>query len=201
MEDDNSKIVTLSEHADNLQNDERTCRPAGTDLTQRRSPRVLGFTYFVRRSQAIKIGHADSDDPAALQMEYPGPLHLLAIVPAHVVTSKTAREKFVHLRAHGWFRAEPELLEFIEAAAGAAIFPQLPKTAPKVPSPLLHPAVAKLKDLGRQLSSRHSKLPAQAKRIASNIIAQTKGIMTLEDVERLKPQIAHQTKLLAQAMG
>jgi len=60
---------TVSEVAGNLRNNERTCEPADTRLTQPRSADVpvkkfadhsmtaWGYTYFVRRDDLIKIGH------------------------------------------------------------------------------------------------------------------------------------------------
>ena len=75
-----------------------------------------GYTYFVQRGNAIKIGHSaiPKQRISGLQVSFAERLDILAIVPNTIVDEATAHEKFAHLRLSGeWFRAEPELIEFI----------------------------------------------------------------------------------------
>jgi hypothetical protein len=74
-------------------------------------------TYFVRSGDTIKIGRSYSpiDRIKNLGTGMPTSLETLAIIPADIIHERTAHEKFRHLRLNGeWFRAEPELLAFIE---------------------------------------------------------------------------------------
>jgi len=76
-----------------------------------------GYTYFVRHRDAIKIGFsgAPKERIKAIQISFPDPLEVLAIVPYTIIDEPTAHQRFVHLRMSGeWFKAAPDLLEFIE---------------------------------------------------------------------------------------
>lgn len=110
-------------------NDSGTCEASDTPLTQRRSPDVpWGYTYFVRRGDAIKVGHSaiPKQRISGLQVSFPEPLEVLAIIENTIISEAAAHAKFAHLRMTGeWFRAEPELIEFIEAMKVA------PKPTPK----------------------------------------------------------------------
>lgn len=126
-------------------NDSGTCRKIDTRLTQNRSPGVLGWTYFVRVNDAIKIGSASNfkDRLSALQTAHEKPLDVLAVLPAALVDEYKTHQLFAHLRIRGeWFRVDRELLYFIEQAkAEAEAEPRLetvapPKSALKVPSVL-----------------------------------------------------------------
>lgn len=91
-----------------------------------------GFTYFVRRADAIKIGHSGIPKQriSTLQVSFPEAIEVLAIVPNARVSEAAAHAKFAHLRLSGeWFRAEPELLDFIKSIKGPDEF------KPKRPDP------------------------------------------------------------------
>lgn len=79
---------------------------------------VLAGVYFVRTRERIKIGMSTNVDERlkALSTMCPTPLELLAVVEgAHAEESQLHR-RFAHLRLHGeWFRAETELLAFIDS--------------------------------------------------------------------------------------
>lgn len=186
---------TPSEEAADLQNDARTCQPIGTMLTQARSPGVHGYTYFVRRADGlIKIGFSERPNRRVrgLAREH-GELETLAIVPCSVAGEFETHQLFAVQRVEGeWFKSSPELLNFIEAVKNERVPP-----APEPKRIKIHPAIAELKTIGRDLSSRLMKLPKQARPFASNIIAQVKWIETPEDVERMRPHIAYQARRLA----
>jgi hypothetical protein len=88
-----------------------------------------GFTYFVKRGNAIKIGHSaiPKQRISQLQVSFAEPLEVLAIVPNTFVTEADAHAKFAHLRMHGeWFEAHPDLIEFILAVKIEASTPPAP---------------------------------------------------------------------------
>ena len=156
-----------------------------------------GWTYFVRDGEFIKIGSSmrPRERIGMLQTGSSRPLEILAVVPMEVADEFATHQRFAHLRARGeWFRAEPDLLEFISGLERSTTDPQ-----PQPQRIVLNPVVAELKALGRELSSRWSKLPKRARPFASNIIAQVKWIETAEDVERMRPHIAFQTRKFAEA--
>lgn len=76
--------------------------------------------YFVQVQPPdgpIKIGRATSvhDRISSLQTGSPYPLHVLHTYPCERTEEKALHARFQHLRIHGeWFKAEPELLEFID---------------------------------------------------------------------------------------
>lgn len=77
-------------------------------------PRV----YFIREGDAIKIGFSENVKVrfAGLQSGHHGSLELLGTIAAPVDIEQAILAKFDHLRIRGeWFRAEPELLEFIKS--------------------------------------------------------------------------------------
>lgn len=98
-------------------------QPCSPDVPRKRhnhsvDPDTWGHTYFVQRGNAIKIGHSaiPKQRISSLQVAFAEPLEILAIVPNTVVSEAAAHQKFAHLRMTGeWFRAEPELIEFILA--------------------------------------------------------------------------------------
>lgn len=180
-------------------NDSATNDSIDTWLTRVRSPGVHGHTYFVRRADGlIKIGFSAKPGRRvkSLAREH-GTLDVLAIVPCSVAGEFETHQQFADLRAEGeWFRSSPTLLAFIEAIKDQ------PEPAKLVPvKPVVHPAIAEIKALRRKLSSRWNKLPKQARNFALNLIAQAKGIETLEDLERLRPFMAYQSRRLAEAMA
>lgn len=70
-----------------------------------------GYVYFIRFSDRIKIGW--SADPHTRIAGLPHD-EVLAIVPGSVHTEQGFHRQFEHLRCMGeWFRAEPDLIEFI----------------------------------------------------------------------------------------
>lgn len=95
-----------------------TGEKSDTPLTQRRSPPVHEWTYFIRDAEGIKIGRSIS--PRArmhdLQAGNGSRLELLVAVSEKRLTEAAAHRQFAHLRTHReWFRPEQDLLDFIEA--------------------------------------------------------------------------------------
>lgn len=123
--------MDLVETCDLGVNDSGTVSKNDTQLTQPRSPDVhvrrlsdaWGYTYFVRRGDAIKIGHSAIPKQRinTLQVAFPEPLEVLAVIPNTIITEYAAHQKFAHLRMSGeWFRAAPDLIEFISKAKAEA---------------------------------------------------------------------------------
>lgn len=122
---------------------DRNILKSDAPLTRPRSPGVpWGYTYFIRRSGAIKIGHSGFPKGRimALQVAFPEPLEVLAVIPNSIIDEPTAHHKFVHLRMRGeWFRAAPELLYFIS---------QVKAEADKMPKRKI-PNLSKISELDR----------------------------------------------------
>jgi len=75
------------------------------------------YVYFIQGADKIKIGISQSPKKrlATLQCTSPIPLKMLAICKGGTKLEKKLHKQFKHLRSHGeWFRAEPELLSYIE---------------------------------------------------------------------------------------
>lgn len=77
-----------------------------------------GWIYFILSDHAIKIGF--SIEPKrrleSIQISNHHTLEVLAAVPTSLITEREAHKRFQHLRIRGeWFRAEKELLNFIDA--------------------------------------------------------------------------------------
>lgn len=111
-----------------LRNDARTCEVRDTGLTQARSPAVRnlprGFTYFVRDGDMVKIGSSmrPQDRISTLQTGSSRPLEVLAIVSQEIADEFGTHQLFAHLRVRGeWFRADRELLYFIEGVKADAV--------------------------------------------------------------------------------
>lgn len=105
-----------------------------------------GYTYFVRRGDAIKIGHSaiPKQRISQLQVAFPEPLEVLAIIPNTIVGEADAHAKFAHLRMSGeWFRAGPELLDFIQIAKVEAGLAPKQKSSRRV-VPKVDPLISKL---------------------------------------------------------
>jgi hypothetical protein len=110
------------------------------ELTRWRSPTVrtlelVGYTYFIRAGASIKIGSAANFKSRfqSLQTAHERPLEVLAVVPASVAPEYETHQQFAHLRTRGeWFRADRELLQFIERIA-------IPFDPPVVKKPLREP--------------------------------------------------------------
>lgn len=141
-----------------VRNDARTCDQIDTPLTQPRSGPVHGITYFIRAGDAIKIGFASNlkDRLGSLQTSHPDELEVLAAISAVHVDEYAAHQKFAHLRIRGeWFRADKDLLQFIEYAklkfGEAAPHKPAPRRKPAPKAPKQMTEVQKL----RSLASKH----------------------------------------------
>jgi hypothetical protein len=82
-----------------------------------------GFTYFLRDGDAIKIGYSEKPKAriSTLQTGSARTFEVLAVVPSFIAEEYETQQKFLHLRIRRdreWFRAEPELLNFIAALPG-----------------------------------------------------------------------------------
>lgn len=76
-----------------------------------------GRVYFIRDGAAIKIGFSDQVKRRlrGLQTGHHATLELLGSVSAGALDDLSIHARFAHLRIRGeWFRAEPELMAFIE---------------------------------------------------------------------------------------
>lgn len=104
----------------------------------------FGFTYFIRDGDRVKIGFTihPSKRQSCLQVGNYRELETIAVVPSYMAEEHETHERFAHLRERGeWFRAEPDLIEFIEDLKVRAA-----------------PAMAQVGVLKEQLSALDSKL-------------------------------------------
>ncbi len=163
---------------------DRTDSKNDTPMARESSPAVLGYVYFVKRNDFIKIGSSISPEGRikGLQTGFPEPLEVLAVVPDTVIGEMEAHRKFAHLRTTGeWFRSAPDLLEFIN---------EVKAKVEKAPLPLK----VLLETLRRQRASMSPSKQAHA----SNLIEQIKWYMrgTAADRERIQPFMARSMMLL-----
>ena len=145
-------------------------------------PLGWGYTYFARRGDLIKIGHTaiPKERIAKLRSASSERLDVLAMVINTIIDEPTAHKKFHHLRVRGeWFRADPELLDFIETVKATAA--AMPKRPPDYEKP------AHLEALRRQVLAQCPKLPREARNHAENLAQQIKLIESQEDFERIAP--------------
>lgn len=171
-----------------------TCVEIDTPLTQPGSPNVRGWTYFLRDGDEIKIGFTTR--PRHRMREHaraiPG-VKVLAIVPSQVAGEYETHQRFDHLRIDDLerFRAEPELLDFIDRVKAEAAAWIAAHTAPP------DPAVTKLlqwrnthcddSPIGRRCSNlseaiqnfRKATDPAQRANLARSIDQWTNDLATL----------------------
>lgn len=100
-----------------------------------------GCVYFVRAADAIKIGFAENFKRrlGGLQTSHEKALEVLAVISAASLDEHETHQRFAHLRIRGeWFRAEHELIQFIEYAKlkfGEAAAYQKPAKRPPAPKP------------------------------------------------------------------
>lgn len=107
-----------------VRNDAGTCDQIDTPLTQPRSRDVHGFVYFIRAGDAIKIGFSIHPIKRVdeLQIGNPEELELLGAFGGTERDEKALHADFSHLEIRSeWFRAEQELLDFIEEVSGRYI--------------------------------------------------------------------------------
>jgi hypothetical protein len=108
---DHASFVSLSA------NESRTCEKIDTQLTQPRSPRVLGWVYFARAGDEIKIGHSRQVDIRLSQLQYglEHELVLLATIRGGLGREQQYHAKFHRWRLHGeWFSPCDEILAEID---------------------------------------------------------------------------------------
>jgi len=92
----------------------------GTNETVGSRQGQQAFVYFILHKDAVKIGHSVSPQTRTAsiikQMKAEEEAVVLGILPESVVTEAQLHEQFADIRlgTTEWFRAEPELLEFIE---------------------------------------------------------------------------------------
>lgn len=108
-----------------------------------RSPHP-GCVYFIRVGDAIKIGFAENFKRrlGTLQTSHEIPLEVLAVISSASINEYETHQRFAHLRTRGeWFRAEQELIQFIEYAkvkfGEAARYQKAPKRPPAPKRPTL----------------------------------------------------------------
>jgi hypothetical protein len=96
---------------------ENTVNVSGNEAGSVTEELPKGFTYFVRDGDVIKIGSSAQPKRRlyALQTGIARPLDVLAVVDMDIADEFTTHQQFAHLRVRGeWFRAEADLLQFIE---------------------------------------------------------------------------------------
>jgi hypothetical protein len=91
-------------------------------------PNAKGYTYFVRDGDSIKIGSSmrPKERISSMQTSHFRVLETLAVVPMEVADEYETHQRFEHLRVRGeWFRAAPELLQFIIDLGGKSEQPSI----------------------------------------------------------------------------
>lgn len=127
--DHNSEINDLPEGA----GEKRILKPRA--IFERR-PHPM-WTYFIRGPEGIKIGKSRNpkERRRGLQLAHATELKIIIAVPASIISEAAAHERFQHLKMSGeWFRAEPELLDFIETLRDPA---EIEPPAPKYADPII----------------------------------------------------------------
>ena len=152
-----------------------------------------GYTYFVRRGDLIKIGHSavPKDRMTALQCNFPEPLEVLAIVSNTFIDEPTAHKKFDHLRVRGeWFRAAPDLLEFITQVKAEA------DRAPTRPYPTMKATelTGEIERCCRHLKRLRAKRPLGKRSLVTDLIAQLEKLPRNPDV--MRPTIRQTIRLI-----
>ena len=184
---------------------------SGSQLTQSRSPSVLGYTYFVRDGEFIKIGSSMTPDARikSLQTAIARELETLVVVPMEFADELQTHQRFAHLRERGeWFRSTPELLGFIAALKQQV---ERPTAAEKQPSSLIAPRL-KIKipqtldqaaKLRTWLEGTLHTLSGKAHRHATNLIYQVKATEDEADLlrEQKQAQIAWQAERLSRRLA
>lgn len=90
--------------------------PQVDDATVELLAEPSSVVYFIRMGDLIKIGTTTNLRRRVMGLSLTMK-HVLATVRGGWVVERELHERFAHLREHGeWFRAEPELLRFIEEA-------------------------------------------------------------------------------------
>jgi hypothetical protein len=155
-------------------NDSATSSPINTGLTQPRSGDVpAGVTYFIRVGDAIKIGSASNFNRRmhALQTAHEKPIEVLAVIPASLADEYKTHQLFSRLRIRGeWFRADEELLYFIEG---------LKMELANIPEPKADAAIRHLINARSAFGAKTPKGHA-----CSNLVEQTKAIQTATGWQR-----------------
>lgn len=177
--------------------------------------RLDGWVYFIKADGAIKIGFSIHPKRRVLDLQtsHHVELELLAWVSTSILTERQAHEKFDHLKIRGeWFRAEPDLIEFI-----AGLEPSKAEVVEIIPAPILTPAPARriavqtlrtakaakpymtqqIRDLIMQRNAYGADTPRG--HAASNLIEQLQHLATAEGSQRenLLKAIPHQMARLA----
>lgn len=162
-----------------------TDRKNSTPMAHGSSPRVLhSYTYFVCQGDFVKIGATSNPERRinGLQTGFPDPLEVLVVVHSNVISESQGHLRFAHLRASGeWFRAEPELLDFIETLKSEQA------------------AHYERQKLITALRSKRHQMAEREQGIVSNVIEILKNMHTPADAKRLQPFLTHQMRLLPAA--
>jgi hypothetical protein len=165
---------------------------------------VRGSVYFIQAGNRIKIGFSTRplDRLKDLQTSHPSELEIIGTLPGTMATEAALHERFRQFRTRGeWFIASSEILRYVELTTPEG---QARVKARPVPPPVRceppSPAVLEFKAIGRQLSSRRSKLPEAARPFVSNLIEQIDRVVDDASLERMRPFMAYQQRRLAEAL-
>jgi hypothetical protein len=165
-----------------------------------------GFTYFIRDEDQIKIGSSMNPEQRikSIEMQSGRSVQRLAIVAMEVCDEFQTHQKFAHLRLRGeWFRAGPDLLEYIDQIK-ATVYVAPPAPAAPIRKQAASPNAAQV-TRGRLLARRRRVGPETIEgRILSNLIKQTAALATYErpawathPMQTLQGMMDWQIKLLA----
>ncbi len=129
-------------------NEPGTGQEVGTPLTQPSSDPVLGYVYFIRAGDHVKVGYSAQplDRLQTLQTSHPEKLEILCTIPGSIKTERSLHARFQSYRVRGeWFRFGPGIRKFVKCAS--QISPRRRRLAAKAkrrPKPTPLPEVTRL---------------------------------------------------------
>lgn len=111
-------LETAQQRAEYIEQRYATSGPDFERQQQRAYAYGRGYVYFIRFSERIKIGWSRAPHKRIANLPFD---EVLAVVPGTIQQERRYHERFAHLRTTGeWFRAEPELIDFIDDLRDAA---------------------------------------------------------------------------------
>jgi hypothetical protein len=166
-------------------NDSATSSSISTELAQRRSAPVLkaGKVYFIRCRHAIKIGFSLMPDLRIVELQTGSPhdLKLLGWVAGNTDTERSLHDQFEEHKIRGeWFRAHPDLLDFIKRSA--VRYNPTSETKPISVSG----SAFDFENTRRDLIARRAAIGSKTRRghAASNLVELLKNLQTAEGFQR-----------------
>lgn len=198
-------VPSKTSHDASTRNDSETRRVdtgnrRGIGSTSVRKARPEGFTYFVQAGAQIKIGFTNNFRRrlTGIRSKVKKPLTVLLVVPSDMAGEYDTHQLFDHLRMRrDWFRADRELLDFID---GLRADLEAQKAGLAKPEPR---RISVIETLARDLQAKIHTMPKAARPFAYNLIQQTQALSGDCDdrqMQALQRSMKQQMTLLEQAL-